>query len=173
MKKRTKRIVFVITAVLSTYIALYFIGVSPDGPIDSEERIPLIYGWSPSYNLLPHFSLPGQGLTSDWNDLLRPFFNPIHQIDRNVRKSWWLTPEEKEAEIRQASKPLTPFTYDMAVVEVLDEPPQPKKGRTRTRWTYLGLLTAFVTSHSQTAPQHAGNRTTQKLQKSSSQKQSS
>ena len=137
MKKR-KWLLLLLASLLTAYVVLYYVGVSPYGPVTAKVRIPCTYGWSPSYDYLPLPLLPGQPIARDWNDCLRPFFNPIHQIDRVIRKDWWMTSEEKEAEIYRASQPLIPFTYDMAVVRVLSEPPAIKSGR-RPDWLDLSF----------------------------------
>ena len=137
MKKKKTVLLAVVAALVPTYVILYCVGVSPDGPVHSKARIPFTYGWSPSYNLLPHCALPGQPIASDCNSLLRPIFNPIHQIDRIIRQDLWLTPEEKQEEIVRASQPITPFAYNMAVVQVLSEPWQNKNYR---KANYLDLF---------------------------------
>lgn len=137
MKKKKIALLAVTAALVPTYVILYYVGVSPDGPVHAKERIPFTFGWSPSYSLLPHCALPGKPSASDCNDLLRPFFNPIHQIDRIIRKDLWLTPKEKQEEIDRASQPIIPFAYDMAVVQVLSEPWQNKNYR---KANYLDLF---------------------------------
>lgn len=138
MKKR-KWLLLLLTVLLSAYVMLYYASVSPYGPVTAKERIPFTYGWSPSYDYFSLPPFPGQPLAIDWNGYLRPFFNPIHQIDRVIRKDLWMTSGEKEAEIYRASEPLTPFTYDMAVVRVLSEPPPVKSGRRSDRLDLFGF----------------------------------
>lgn len=138
MKNITKRIVIVLAGLPAAYVALYLSGVSPDGPINSEERIPLIYGWSPSYPLYETDFIT-RNPKMKWNGFIHNCFRPIHRIDRVVRKNWWLTSKEKEAEIQQASQPSILFTYDMAVVQILSEPPQIKKGRRKNGLQLLGF----------------------------------
>lgn len=139
MNKITKLILIAITVALSAYVALYYFGVSPDGGVDSEARIPIIRGWSPSYPPYENHSLESYlgGPQMRWNNFVYRLFTPIHRIDRIIRKDLWLTAEEKREEIRLASQPPTPFSPDMAGVRVLDEPWQDKKYR---KANYLELM---------------------------------
>jgi hypothetical protein len=104
MKKRKKTILIsVLISLLAAYVTLYFVNVSPYGGEDTEAQIVLWSGWSPYYQKLEHrnaFSKTEQS----WNMFIHSFFMPIHQVDKMLRPSHWLSAKEKQDKIYRATR---------------------------------------------------------------------
>ena len=103
MKKKKSILISVLLSFLVAYVTLYFANVSPYGGEDTEAYIVLSRGWSPYYQKLEHrnaFSRTEQ----HWNTFIHWFFTPIHQVDKMLRPSLWLSAKEKQDKIYRATR---------------------------------------------------------------------
>ena len=100
-KKRTI-VLFLLSSLLTTYVILYYNGVSPDGEVDTDARIVLYQGWSARYPPYQNYRYTERGMA--WNRFVNRFFTPIHQVDRMLRRDLWLSAKEKQDKIYRATR---------------------------------------------------------------------